>query len=98
VSAGRRPRGCPDVATLFSRHLEGDISPTLCARMERHLSTCPRCEGICASLRETLRLCGTTPTPRVPAAIEQAVRSGLRALVAERANPSVAARLTPDEE
>jgi RNA polymerase sigma-70 factor (ECF subfamily) len=83
----RRARGCPDIATLFSRHLEGDISPSVCARMERHLAGCPRCEGICDSLRTTLRLCGSMPTPRVPAPVEEAVRREIRSLLAARANP-----------
>ena len=83
----RRARGCADIATLFSRHLEGDISPAVCARMERHLAGCPRCEGICASLRETLRLCGATPAPRVPAPVERAVRREIRSLLAAGVNP-----------
>jgi RNA polymerase sigma-70 factor, ECF subfamily len=94
----RRPRGCPDIAALFSRHLEGDISPTICARMERHLEGCPRCEGVCASLRETLRLCGATPAPRVPAAVEQAVRREIRSLLLDGANPHAGARLKRREE
>ena len=83
----QRARGCPDIATLFSRHLEGDISPAVCARMERHLAGCPRCEGICASLRETLRLCGATPAPRVPATVERAVRREIRSLLVAGVSP-----------
>jgi RNA polymerase sigma-70 factor (ECF subfamily) len=96
--AERRPRGCPDIATLFSRHLEGDISPAVCARMERHLSGCPRCEGVCASLRRTLKLCSEVPAPRVPATVRQALRAEIRSLLAERANPRAGTRLTPHEE
>jgi hypothetical protein len=29
---------CPDVLTLFSQHLEGEIDPSVCATMEAHLA------------------------------------------------------------
>jgi RNA polymerase sigma-70 factor (ECF subfamily) len=57
--------GCPDLVPLFSRHLEGDLEPTTCAEMEKHLAGCPRCKGACDSLRRTLARCasglGTVP-------------------------------------
>jgi RNA polymerase sigma-70 factor (ECF subfamily) len=83
-----RPRSCPDIATLFSRHLEQDIDPTVCAEMEEHLAGCPRCEATCESLRQTLRACRTTPTPRVPEALQAAVRRRIRALLDERERPA----------
>ncbi len=56
---------CPDLVPLFSRHLEGDLEPTTCADMERHLAGCPRCKGACDALRRTLARCasglGTVP-------------------------------------
>jgi RNA polymerase sigma-70 factor (ECF subfamily) len=79
-----RPAGpgpCPNVVRLLSRYLEDDISSRTCARMERHLSSCPRCRTSCDSLREVLRLCRTHPSPRVPPALEARVRQALRRLV-----------------
>ena len=93
-----RPRGCPDVATLLSRHLEGDISPAVCARMERHLAGCQRCEGICASLRATLRVCSAVPAPRVPASVKHALKKEIRSLLSQHANPRARGRLSPREE
>src|SRR4030095_8157161 len=43
------PETCPDVLTLFSRHLEDEISAEVCAEMERHLEACPRCRSGCDS-------------------------------------------------
>lgn len=74
--------GCPDVLTLFSRHLEGEISADLCAQMERHLDTCGRCRGACDSLKRTLTLCHSTPTPRIPESVQQSVRDSLRQYLA----------------
>jgi RNA polymerase sigma-70 factor (ECF subfamily) len=81
AEAGRKPRGCPDIVTLFSRHLEDDIDPGVCGRMERHLAACPRCEAACDSLREVLRLCHATPAPRVPDAVQAAVRREVEAVL-----------------
>jgi RNA polymerase sigma-70 factor (ECF subfamily) len=73
---------CPEVLTLFSRHLEGEISVDLCARMERHLDDCGRCRGACESLKQTLALCHAESTSHVPAAVQESVRQSLRRLLA----------------
>ncbi|MBI5608859.1 MAG: sigma-70 family RNA polymerase sigma factor [Deltaproteobacteria bacterium] len=68
---------CPDVLSMYSRHLEGDISPDVCSRMEQHLAACPRCQGRCDSLRRTLALCKSSPGPAVPVATQFLVRRAL---------------------
>jgi RNA polymerase sigma-70 factor, ECF subfamily len=73
---------CPDVATMLSGHLEGEISAASCAEMERHVATCARCAATCESLRETLRLCRATPTPSVPEGLQASIRRGIRELLA----------------
>ncbi|MCK6548867.1 sigma-70 family RNA polymerase sigma factor [Myxococcota bacterium] len=74
---------CPDIITTFSRYLEGDIGPDVCADMERHLAACPRCTVACDSLKRTLALCKVAPTPSVPADIKRQLVRDLHAL----ANP-----------
>jgi len=69
---------CPDVLSLFSRHLEGEISSDVCAEMERHLAACPRCRSRCDSLQRTLVLCRSSPAPEVPAPVQRSVRAALR--------------------
>jgi RNA polymerase sigma-70 factor (ECF subfamily) len=73
---------CPDVVKLFSRYLEGDISPRTCARMEQHLADCPRCRASCDALRDMLRQCRSVPSPQVPPALQERVRSAIREVVA----------------
>jgi RNA polymerase sigma-70 factor (ECF subfamily) len=75
---------CPDVVELLSRYLEGEIDSGTCAEMERHVTACPRCQAACDSLRQTLRLCGTTPSPEVPEALKETIRQGIRNVLAER--------------
>jgi RNA polymerase sigma-70 factor (ECF subfamily) len=73
---------CPDIIGLFSRHLEGEIRSDACAEMERHLAGCPRCRTACDSLKRTLSLCQAAPAPEVPESVQEAVRAGIRELLA----------------
>lgn len=78
------PGGCPDVLTLFSQHLENDISADVCAEMERHLAVCGRCRSACDSFKRTLTLCRTAgPSGEVPAAIQPSVKIALRNFLSE---------------
>jgi RNA polymerase sigma-70 factor (ECF subfamily) len=80
------PRGamCPDVLTLFSQHLEGEIDPSVCAAMEAHLTQCSHCRHTCESLRRTLAMCRQLPTPEVPASIAASIRAAIRTFLNER--------------
>ncbi|MCC7123834.1 MAG: sigma-70 family RNA polymerase sigma factor [Acidobacteria bacterium] len=69
---------CPDVLTLFSQHLEGDIDPRACATMEAHLAACPHCRGVCDSLKRTLAVCRQLPAPQVPASLAASIRDGIQ--------------------
>ena len=77
IESPRTPT-CPDVLTLFSRHLEGEIDPTVCASMEAHLSHCSHCRGACESLKRTLAICRQLPTPGVPDSVATSVRAAIR--------------------
>jgi len=77
------PGTCPDVLTMYSRHLEDEVSADLCAAMERHLEACGRCRGVCDSLKRTLALCRTSgPSAEVPASVRASVKMALRAFLA----------------
>ena len=72
------PGTCPDVLTLFSQHLEDEISADLCREMERHIEGCPRCRGVCDSLKRTLALCRTSgASAEVPPPVRSAVKHAL---------------------
>lgn len=78
------PEACPDVLTLFSQHLEDEISAEVCMAMERHLEGCPRCRNACDSLKQTLSLCRTSGTKTdVPAPVQAAVKQALRSFLRE---------------
>ena len=85
VPTGGPPReaeGCPDIVELFSRHLEGEISSSLCKEMEQHLSRCPSCAGRCQTLQRTLALCQAAPLPAVPDEVQAEVRLALKRFIA----------------
>ena len=84
MPAAPRPAaaGCPDIVTLFSRHLEGDIDGAVCAEMERHIAACAVCRSACDSLKRTLGLCRSVPAPEVPARLQESIRRGIRELLA----------------
>lgn len=76
---------CPDVLDLFSRHLEDEVSPEVCAEMEHHLEGCERCRGACDSLKRTLALCRTAEAPvGVPPAVQARVKAALQDFLAAR--------------
>jgi RNA polymerase sigma-70 factor (ECF subfamily) len=83
VPAGA-PATCPDVLSLLSQHLEGEISADVCARMERHLDQCEYCRSACDSLKETLALCRASGVSvEVPLSVQESVRGALQNLLAE---------------
>lgn len=76
---GAAAPGCPDVSTLFSQHLEDELSAEVCREMERHLEGCARCRDACASLRSSLALCrAADPQVEVPPEVQRAVQRALQ--------------------
>ncbi len=78
LGRSERQHGCPEIARVFSRHLEGDLSPQLCAKMERHLRQCKSCRNECESLRFLLAACRELPGTEVPEDLDRAVRTAIR--------------------
>lgn len=72
------PVGCPDVLALWSRKLEGDLSPIDCAAMEKHMENCPACASACDALKAALFACQRAGTkelrPEVQAQVKAAVQ------------------------
>ena len=77
IDTSRAPM-CPDVVTLFSHHLEGDLDPSVCATLEAHLAACAHCRGTCESLKRTLAVCRQLPAPEVPASIAASVKAAIQ--------------------
>ena len=74
---------CPDVLTMLSKKLEDEISPDVCAEMEVHVAGCPHCRGVCDSLKRTLALCKSLPTPTVPQHVQDSLRKAVASALGE---------------
>jgi RNA polymerase sigma-70 factor (ECF subfamily) len=88
LSPPTAPRGaaCPDVVTMLSRYLEGEIGQAECAEMDRHVATCARCTAECDSLRRVLSMCKNEARAGVVGPeIQAAVQKALRELAGHRA-------------
>jgi RNA polymerase sigma-70 factor (ECF subfamily) len=82
TSEPARP-SCPDVLTMLSKKLEDEISPDVCAQMEAHVAECPHCRGVCDSLKRTLALCKSLPTPTVPKHVQDSLRKAVASAIAQ---------------
>ncbi|MCL2778654.1 MAG: sigma-70 family RNA polymerase sigma factor [Polyangiaceae bacterium] len=73
------PTSCPDVVALWSKKLEGDLSPADCSSMEKHLASCASCGSACGALKSALFACQRIRTEQVPPAIQARVKAAMRA-------------------
>lgn len=74
----RESSTCPDVALLWSKKLEGDLSQNDCSAMEKHLVTCPSCGAACDALKRALLACQRVRTEDVPPEIQARVKAAVR--------------------
>lgn len=74
-----QPTGCPDVAALWSKKLEGDLSQGDCSAMEKHLASCGACGAACDALKKALLACQRIRVEAVPPDIQTRVKSAVRA-------------------
>jgi RNA polymerase sigma-70 factor (ECF subfamily) len=79
--AAPHPETCPDILSLYSRYLEDEIDRRICAEMQAHLHSCPRCTQTCDSLKRMLALCRTTPSVELPKELQRSIRESLRQLL-----------------
>lgn len=79
--------GCPDVVGLWSKKLDGELTPVDCASMEAHLGACSRCSAACEALRQALLACQSLSAARVPEHVQERVKAAARAWF-ERCSPA----------
>lgn len=68
---------CPELAAVLATDERRDVDQATCARIEEHLTRCPRCKQSCAALERTVSICKRIPGDRVPPAVQSAVRHAL---------------------
>lgn len=80
---------CPDIISLWSSKLEGDLSQGDCAAMEQHLETCETCKTACHALKRALLACQASRNSTVAPEVQARVKAALQQF-ARGANPSTA--------
>jgi RNA polymerase sigma-70 factor, ECF subfamily len=76
--------GCPDILTLWSNKLEGDLSQADCATMERHMEACSRCGAACDALKRALGACRAVAADEVPAEVQARVKAAVRTAMSQK--------------
>ena len=60
----RRSATCPDIRLVFSKHLEGELSASMCTTLQAHIEDCPDCAAECDGSRQrSTRRCGAARGP-----------------------------------
>jgi len=62
----KKPVKCPDVLEHICEELDTRLSSAKCRRLRRHLEECPNCTAYLDSLRKTISLYASVPSPRLP--------------------------------
>lgn len=70
--------GCPDVVTLWSRKLEGELDQADCEAMTEHLRGCPACSVACDALKQALLACHRIGNEEVPPEVQARVKAAVR--------------------
>lgn len=71
--------GCPDIVSLWSRKLEGELSADDCASIEAHVHGCGSCGNECDTLKQALGACKRAAGAPVPKEVQSRVRDALMA-------------------
>jgi len=80
VPESARSSACPNVLSLYSQHLEDEITPQVCDTMSAHLETCDGCHRLCDSLKHSLALC-SRQTAEVPEDMKRRIRESVLGVV-----------------
>lgn len=59
-------------------YIDGELDPSLCKEIDKHLKECRNCRIMVDTLRQTVVLCREGKTERLPAEIENQLNNVLR--------------------
>ena len=79
--------GSGDCRAMFERlseYLDDELPPDLCKQFEGHLGDCDPCEKFLESLRRTVKLTTSTPSPRLSDDVRRDVKAAYQKLRNER--------------
>ncbi|MGB7220518.1 MAG: zf-HC2 domain-containing protein [Vicinamibacterales bacterium] len=84
MSALRRPSArCRALLQELSQYLDGELAPTRCRAIERHIKTCACCGTLAGRLRQTVAVCRALQKTSLPSDVRSRAAARIRALLAE---------------
>lgn len=69
---------CPDYIHSLNDYLDGDVSPELCAEIEKHIGECQNCRIMVDTLKQTVKLCREGREETLPAVLETKLNNLLK--------------------
>jgi anti-sigma factor RsiW len=72
---------CAAILGGISSYLDGELETTACAAIDAHCATCPSCDALVRSLRETIGLCREAAAAPLPEAVRHRARESVRRLL-----------------
>ncbi len=79
---------CKDVFGMLSEYVDQELTPEMCAEIEKHLCGCPPCIEFLNSLKRSIRLCHDCETAEKPPELSESAKRQL----AEAYKKAMAAR------
>lgn len=70
---------CAEYLQDLNDYLDGQLDPTLCAEIEKHVGECPNCKLMIDSLKMTVKLCRESgQCEELPAEFSERLNQALR--------------------
>jgi RNA polymerase sigma-70 factor (ECF subfamily) len=80
---------CPDIVSMLSKYMEGQLDSSVCARMEAHVRECRSCGEACDALQASLRSCRRWGNAPIPPDMRRRIRQAITRVVTEMRTPRV---------
>ena len=72
-------RKCLDYVNDLNDYLDGELDPSLCDEIERHIGHCENCRIMVDTMKQTVTLCREGQPEKLPAALEDKLNGLLKA-------------------
>ena len=69
---------CDDLLKLLSEYIDGEVDPTICRELEKHLADCNPCRVVVDNLRQTVRLYRHGQEYELPGPFRERLHASLR--------------------
>ncbi|UCE25296.1 MAG: zf-HC2 domain-containing protein [Candidatus Zixiibacteriota bacterium] len=72
-------RKCLDYVNDLNDYLDGELDPSLCDEIEKHIGHCENCRIMVDTMKQTVTLCREGKPEKLPASLEDKLSGMLKA-------------------